>query len=367
MINILLITNELKQVCGVSNHIKSLVNGFYEHYTDFKYIILCGKIESGELIKQYNCEVLTHDVILHSNRSILSLFRAVLLVKNIIKKYEINIIHTHNHYAANISYYSSIFTKVKTIQANHGIINEVGRLKHFHADYYVVLSDRIKNHLIKSSKINPANIITIKQGISEEKLMQQDKPKNNKLIIFSASRFVEEKAMELFIRASHSLSSRYNSISEFYVSGEGPEKNYLIRLNESLGGVVRFVDPIRDYKNLLSCAHIFVFTSLTEGVPIVVLEAIDNNCLVVSSAYNGYKDIFSDDYSSLIFEQNNISDLIDKLNYAINNYSSLLDYYQPYYNIIRLNHSVLNMLDRHHELYIKLKNFSNNKINTALT
>jgi len=342
----------------VSNHIKSLVNGFYEHYTDFKYIILCGKTESEGLIKQYNCEVLTYDEILHSNRSILNLYRAVLLVKNIIKKYKINIIHTHNHSAANIAYYSSIFTKVKTIQTNHGIINEVGRLKHFHADYYVVLSDRIKNYLIKSRKVNPANIITIKQGISEEKLIQQVKTKNNKLIIFSASRFVEEKAMELFIRASHSLSSKYNSISEFYVSGEGPEKSNLIRLNESLGGVVKFVDPIRDYKNLLSCAHIFVFTSQKEGVPIVVLEAMYSNCLVISSSYNGFQDLFTDDYSSLIFKSGNVNDLIDKLEYAINNYSALLDDYQSLYDKIRFHYSIKNMLKYHYDLYNKVISIS---------
>ena len=60
------------------------------------------------------------------------------------------IIHTHNHYAANLSKIISRLLRIKTIQTCHGIIPEEGRLSHFSADYIISVNEHIIKYLIEN-------------------------------------------------------------------------------------------------------------------------------------------------------------------------------------------------------------------------
>lgn len=353
-IRILVITNELKYVCGVSNHIKQFINGFYEKHNEYKFYLLCGNLESVEIINQYKCVVLTNTNILHNKRSLLNFLKSILFVKRIIKKYNINIIHSQNHYAANIAYYASLFGNVKTVQTNNGLLSEVGILNHFKANFYLVLSDRIRNYMVNKQKTSPEKIFSMKYGINSP-VVNTQKLQNNKLLVLAASRFEKIKGLDLYIKVAGNIKHKMKDV-DFVMSGNGSEKSNLFNLNLQNGNVVSFIDPVNDYKETIRNANIFVFPtrSTEEGLPIVLIEAIMNDCLIVSSDFDGYKDIFPNGYTDLIFRSDDLNDLNDKLIYAIKNYRVLINYYKDFYDKIRDSFSVNNMIKAHHDLYMKI-------------
>ncbi|MFA5011721.1 MAG: glycosyltransferase family 4 protein [Ignavibacteria bacterium] len=348
--NILIITNELKHVCGVSNHIKNLVNGFDKKYGNYNFILLCGKKEEG-IDEFYKCNIIINDNLLHSRRNILSIIRSVFFVRKIINQYNIGIIHSHNHYAANISRQAAVFKRTKTVQTNHGILKEAGRLNHFNADYYVVLSERIRNHLL-SLGISANKIRIIKQGISETYIPKQ-KNQNEKLIVFSASRYTEEKSMDVYINAANIISKELPGLCDFFISGEGELEEKLKNLNNAKGGAVKFVNPKSDYRDTLKKAHIFVFNSIKEGTPIVLLEALFSGCKVITSSFEGYDEVLKVAKNLIVYEPENLDELRAKLKQAIQKYSGNEDANFIQENLMQ-EYSLTNMISKHNELYSEI-------------
>ena len=357
MKNILIITEKLSYVCGVSNHIKNLVNGFEQDYNN-KFIILCGSAESYELIKEFKCKVIVNDVISHSKRSILNFMKSTFFIKSLILKNKIDIVHSHNHYASNLAFYASRFTKTRTMQTNHGIIQDIGRLGHFKADYHIVLSKRIKDYLVIEKKLDPQKIFIIHQGLFNTREKNQ-KISSNKLIILAASRYDANKSLDLYVKAANIIGMKYTHICDFYIAGDGEEKDSLLHLNNSLGGVVKFINPVNEFRDLLPQVNIFVFTSSAdEGIPIVIMEALINNCLVVSSSYKGYKDIFPDELSNMIFVKGDLQNLKEKMEYSIINYKALIEKYVPLYESILEEFKIERMLFLHNILYQRANDLS---------
>ena len=349
-INILILANELKQVCGVSNHIKNLVNGFDKKYGNYNFILLCGKKEEG-IDVFYKSNIIINENLLHSKRNFLSFIRSVFIVRRIIKQYDIDLIHSHTHYAANIARNAVLFKKTKTVQTNHGILNEAGKLKHFNADYFIVLSERIMNQLI-SLGIPSNKIEVIKQGISEE-FIPRRKQQDERLIVLSASRFTEGKSMNVYIKAANIINEELPGLCHFYISGEGELERELNDLNDEQGGAVKFVNPKSDYRDILKKAHIFVFNSIKEGTPIVLLEAHFSGCKVITSSFEGCNEMLKGAKNIIVYEAGNLNELKAKLKQAIQNYSGNEDANFIQENF-RQEYSLTNMICKHNELYSEI-------------
>ncbi len=356
MNNILLITDELKYVCGVSNHIKIIVNEYRKYDNIFNFLILCGSAESKELIDEYNCKVIIYERILHLKRNYINYLKSIFFVKSVSKMQNISIVHSHNHYASNIAYCSSFISQTKTIQTNHGRIPKVGKLNHFMADYHIVLTDRIKDYLITNHKINEERIIKITPGISTVEKPNYNKKVDVKFKVFSSSRLVKEKGLDVYIKAANILSNLHPDKFEFYISGNGEEYNNLIELNRTLGNCVIFVDYIKDFHLTLLDANLFIFTSLSnsEGVPAIIIQAIQAGCLVISSSYDGFEEIFPKELSNMIYTKGKLETLIEKIEYSYMNYGKLLEESTYYYESILKKYSVKNMLSNYYDLYHKL-------------
>jgi glycosyltransferase involved in cell wall biosynthesis len=349
MINILFITDKLNEVCGVSNYLKSLINGLNCLGNKYQIYLLCGSVENSELIKEYNCKVFVNNLFLHRNRSYYNYLLAVLYLLKFITKYKIKIIHSQNHYAANIAFNTAKFFNVKTIQTNHGIIPEVGRLKHYKADYHIVLDQKIYHYYTDILRIPSSKLKIIFQGVQATNYTKQKK-NNKKFIFFAASRFVKEKGLDIYIKASNILGKARTGLFEFNISGKGDEEFNLRTLNKELGDKVSFVDR-NNYIENLKKSNCFIFTSISEGSPIVLLEAIFYSGSVISSKYFGVNEIFTPEFDDCLFEVGDADSLIDKMLYVYNNYKVIENKFNILNDKIKNKYSIKSMIDEHNILY----------------
>lgn len=322
MINVLHITNELRFTCGITNHLLNLVDGF-NYADDVKLFIITG---GGNGVNRFNnnrINIESNSNYFHENRSFRNFFKALVHLRQYIKENKIDIVHSHNHYAANIANNASYTCKIKTVQTNHGLLKPEGKLKHLIADKYVAINEHILEHIISQNICKPEDVKLIRCGIK----FPDTKPVKNqsKLKIIAASRFTKEKGLDLFIKAVSKLDADIKSKCEFYIAGEGEEEKNLRQLDNKLNCGINFTGRIINLTDFLNQSHIFVFcgNSDLEGYPAVITEAASTGNLIISSDFLGYNSVLKDNENSLIFSKNCVEELTNRLNYGITSYSNL--------------------------------------------
>ncbi len=88
----------------------------------------------------------------------------------------------------------------------------------------------------------------------------------------------------------------------FLISGEGPARAMLERRVSELGigERVRFLGRYPSVPDLLACADLFALPSLSEGLPLAVLEAMAAGLPVVASAIGGTDEVVDDGTTGLL-------------------------------------------------------------------
>ncbi|GEM_PF-4786682 len=346
MKSVLYVTNELNDVDGVTNHVYLLVKHI-SSLSGFKVFVLAGGGDKAEDFSKLKCEVDVNSVLNHKRRSLKNFAEAIKFVRDFSKKNSVGIIHSHNHYAANIAYYGSKFLNVKTVQTNHGLFADTGRLNLHKADYHVVLNSEIYEYIRGIRGIKKQSVRLIRPGVENVFTGTRVKTPNS---FHASSRFVKDKGLDKYIIAANEINRKHPGKYTFSISGRGEEELKLRSLNDSLGGAVRF---IKEYYNALSAASVFVFTSerISEGIPAVILEAIMAGCLVVSSDYKGAAEIFPTEYGEMLFKQGIADSLREKMICAADNTDSLIRKHEKMYKQVSDVYSADRMIEGHLKLY----------------
>ncbi len=221
---------------------------------------------------------------------------------------------------ANVAKTASAFSKIKTIQTIHGIIPEIGILPHFKSDYYISVNEHIIEYLKNKNKINISKVSLIRSGV--EVYTRDSIIVESPLKILAASRLVEEKGLDVYIKAIALLPESYRKNNDFYLAGAGDLEKELNSLNESLNQPVKFLGELTDLHKHLMENHIFVFPSKSdaEGFPMVVVEAGLASNLVISTNFRGYESILKNGSNSIIFDCGDEANLANVLKNAIDRF-----------------------------------------------
>jgi len=116
-----------------------------------------------------------------------------------------------------------------------------------------------------------------------------DVPKQNRIIV--VTRMFQRKGVQFFLRALKGLDTDW----EVCIAGDGP---YLPKLREEARRVaphVKFLGFVQGkvLTDLYASAKIFVFPSIAENFPVVLLEAMNAGCAVITSDAPGCMEVVS--------------------------------------------------------------------------
>ncbi|HUT59153.1 MAG TPA: glycosyltransferase [Phycisphaerae bacterium] len=120
-------------------------------------------------------------------------------------------------------------------------------------------------------------------------------------IVLSVGRLTEAKNYPMLFRAARIVLSRRPDV-RFLIAGQGEDEGKLRALHEQLGlgEFVRLLGLRRDVPRLLSAADAFCLSSLWEGFPNCLLEAMAAGLPVVSAAFPGVEEFFLPDRTGLM-------------------------------------------------------------------
>ncbi len=348
--NILFLTNELNYTCGVTTHLLNLAQELSK-LRDINVSIMCGGGSGIDRFEEIGLSPVVKKTFLHSNRGYLNYARALSSLKRFIKTNKIDIIHSHSHYAANLAFQAAKGTKIITIQTNHGILETEGRLKHFKAEKIIAINEHILSHILNEKIAAKEKIEFVRCGVH----IPPTPPwkAKIKLKIITASRFVHEKGLDIFINAVNLLPSNDREKAEFLIAGEGELEEELKKLNKETGSNIKFLGRVKDMPALLRETHIFVFSSRSgsEGFPAVITEAAAYNNLIISSDCGGIDSVLISDVDGLIFKADDPYDLMIKLKLAIDGYNTFKPMAEHFYFKVKEMYNLDTMIKKHIELY----------------
>lgn len=140
----------------------------------------------------------------------------------------------------------------------------------------------------------------------------------NKLVLLTSGSLIYRKGVDIIINALNTLSENMLSKIEFWVIGDGPEKDNLINICSKFLKVkfFGFIQPHDLHKYFLQ-SDIFIFCSRYDGWGVVINEALASGLPIIVSKYCGSSEYIDSDGGYIV---NNSVDLVsDKIKYLCEN------------------------------------------------
>ena len=199
--------------------------------------------------------------------------------------------------------------------------NTISKLALKNAESVIALTEDMKSEM---QKLCDRDILVIPNGIDLEKfknLSRKDIRKrleikdNEKIITFVGTlRPVKGvkyliKAMELIIKKNENL--------KLMLVGDGEEREELERLVEELDlkECVKFIGRVQNEEipQYMAASDVFVLPSLSEGFPVVTLEAMASGLAIIATSVGGLPEIIEDGENGFLVEPKNPKEIAKKV------------------------------------------------------
>ena len=210
------------------------------------------------------------------------------------------------------------------------IINTTIPYVYKNADYIHCLTSRIAAHLIKNYNVPKTKVVVIPNFVDFSLIAKNAKAKilfanlkneslNSKFIV-SMGRFHTQKGYRIFLDAFSKIANKIPH--KLILIGDGPQMFNLKNQVKSLGLSKRVLFPgyLKNPYPIIKKAELFVLSSLYEGLPTVLIEAISLGIPIVSSdCPSGPREILGEKYKDLLYEPQDTNALSELIIRQINN------------------------------------------------
>jgi L-malate glycosyltransferase len=245
-----------------------------------------------------------------TNRSLMSLFKSILAT---IRHIRPDVIHTHGFKENLIGGVAARLSRVQCIVRTYhgkGLIGNIVRYNiielinaRFLTDASIAVSHDLERFLVESG-VPLKKITVIHNGIEPCSHLTTDKVKIlrtelgvavDEKVIGTIGRMVTVKDHKTLINGAKLILERYPKV-KFLIVGDGPLKEELDQYAHDLGisPSVCFTGFREDAPDLLDLFDIFTLTSLHEGIPMALLEAMSLGKPVVVTRVGGMPEIIKD-------------------------------------------------------------------------
>lgn len=326
----------------------------------------------GELNKKldrYNVENIVYDYgsIRKNIKDIIML--PYKLVKNFyfIKKIDPDIIHINSHNDLLLLIVPIYFLHKKVIWTCHGQWYKFNKLMqkliNKHVTKIIAVSNNVYNNLITNS-INHNKIELIYLGVDTE-LFKFTKRKSKKSYnVGMIARFQYIKGHDIFVRMCKKILDIRSDI-HFYICGGNPLESD--DANSYRNQIVKYIDENKlmngifllghqeDIPRILSDFDILIVPSRNESFGMVIIEAMASGCPVIASKCDGPREIINHLEDGLLFEIENVDDLVDKFNLLIEDSNLRNNIIYNAYNKVAGKFSIKSMVDNTIKCYLDVK------------
>jgi glycosyltransferase involved in cell wall biosynthesis len=238
-------------------------------------------------------------------------------LRQIITREQIDVVHCHDYKARVFGLCAAHGTKVNKVATNHLWTRTTLRDRVYEAidglllngfDTVVAVSIPIENEcrafMLRRERLTCiANGIDVRPFMLEHRELRRRSTRrelglnDSDLVIGNVARLSLEKDQATLLRAFKMLVDASPRRSyRLLIVGDGPERRSLVNLSQHLGvrDVCLFAGVRTDIPQVLNCLDVYVQSSIREGLPMVILEAMATGTAIVSTKAGGIPHILTD-------------------------------------------------------------------------
>jgi glycosyltransferase involved in cell wall biosynthesis len=187
------------------------------------------------------------------------------------------------------------------------------------ADKIIAISKKSEESLKKIVFFKNKIILISNPYISKPSIINKKKRKNKKFKILSIGRFTHQKNLFPLINVFFNLSKKYNNI-KLDIIGNGNQKINIIKKSKNNRNI-KILSWKKNIKSYFLKSDLFVLNSFYEGLPNVLIDAVNYEVPCVSSNVSGAKDILMNGKGGYIIPIDDQDSLEKKIEYIIGNYT----------------------------------------------
>lgn len=170
-----------------------------------------------------------------------------------------------------------------------------------------------------------SQFLCIPNGVEINRFKPIDRPKNPKVKVLFIGRLIPRKGFQRVVEALPKVREGARVPFEVEVVGTGAHQAALEDLAEHLHvtDLIKYVGivPYDELEKSYQYADIFVLTSLSEGMPSVILEAMGCGLPIIASDVGGNNEIVHDGQNGFLIAGNNVDQIADRLTKLVNDSS----------------------------------------------
>ena len=296
-----------------------------------------------------------------------TLFNSDIIARKLKKRYPVILINSF----VNNSYLQERYKKLSWLnKIKLFAFQQYDRLSSSNVDLFISNSEAIKVSNAAALKISLDKIkvihrgrdISIYEDIENSQLyyLRSELSLANETILLNVGRLLERKGqMDLLIAFKDLLNSKNNL--KLLIAGEGPYETTLREYisENGLDKKVHLLGNRSDIPELLKIAHFFVFPSWYEGLPGSLIEAMMAGLPIIASDIPENLECVTEE-SALIFKKGNSIDLLQKINWALENREKMYDKAETGKQLARNKFDINLIVEEYEATYLNL--IKNNSI-----
>lgn len=262
--------------------------------------------------------------------------RQLLRFVQYLRREQIDIVHTHDFYAGMLGGAAARIAGAKWLAAQrHLKLSDLRRhslgtsLIQQYSDRMLVNSEAIRDHILATGRASASKIIVIRNGIAphaspltprRDALCRQLGLSPESLIIGLVARLEPVKGHRYFLAAAAQV-ARSAPRAQFLLVGDGSLRGEIERTIAELGlaGRIHLLGERADAAELSSTFDIAVLSSLHEGLPNSVMEAMAWGVPVIATSVGGTCELIRDSETGYLVAPGDADALAARISHALAN------------------------------------------------
>ena len=279
-------------------------------------------------------------------------FGPLRILRSFIRRNGIDLIHAHDYKSSLFGFLAGKMEGLPVVATAHGWIKNNSREKmYFLLDLVlfrlldaIIAVSRRKYEELLAYKIKKEKLWLIPNAVVMEEYSSRPNPPMFRkeldvtpdlILVGNVGRLSAEKGQKDFIRAARCIAAKHPK-ARFVIIGEGPDGADLETNIKMLGlsDRVFLAGYRRDMSDVYHSLDLLVLSSKTEGLPMVILEAMASKTPVVATHVGGVSEVVIDKKTGILVPPQSVEALARSMDYAISNRSAMEQMAQAAFHLV---------------------------------
>lgn len=256
------------------------------------------------------------------------------IFRNIYIREQIQIVHGHSAFSAlaHEAMQIAILMGIRTVFTDHSLFgfadlsavvtNKFLQISLANVNHCICVSHTGKENTVLRARVRASNVSVIPNAVNSFQFtpnpVKRAGRETNTITIVVVSRLVYRKGIDLLAGILPHFKQRRDV--NFIIGGDGPKRELLeeIRERNNMQDQITMLGALdhADVRDVLSCGHIFLNTSLTEAYCMAIVEACSVGLHIVSTRVGGVPEVLPESLN-VILTQPDVGSLVEALDMSI--------------------------------------------------